>query len=306
MKTENIKITLGFLLICIIWGSTWLVIKLGLNSFTVLFAGGLRFISAAILFYIILTFRKVEIKKDWDSIKLYIILGVFSFFIPFALVYWAEQYIASGLTSILFGILPFFIVIFSRIILPENRIGISQWFGILLGFLGLVVIFSENLQLDIKNDFWGMMAVFSSAIIQAVVSVYMKKHSQKIDPLSLNLFPALIAGVLFLITAFLFEDINKQKFNPEGIFSILYLALIGTVTAFSVYYWLMKRISVVILSLNSFVSPIVAVTLGWIILSEQFSARDLIGSSFVLIGILFANFDGLVKYFRTKSAKFKL
>lgn len=150
-----------------------------------------------------------------------------------------------------------------------------------------------------------MMAVFSSAIIQAMVAVYMKKHSQKIHPFSLNLFPTLIAGVLFILFSLFTEDIAVQKFNSEGIFSILYLALFGTVMAFSVYYWLMKQISVVILSLNTFISPIMAVALGWLILSERFSARDLIGSAFVLIGILFANFDGLINYFKTKNMKFK-
>lgn len=108
MKSENLKITLGYILICLIWGSTWLVIKVGLNSFTPLFSAGFRFLSAAILFYIIISLKKIEIKKDKMAVKIYLILGLFSFFIPFALVYWAEQYISSGLTSILFGILPFF------------------------------------------------------------------------------------------------------------------------------------------------------------------------------------------------------
>ncbi len=300
MKSDGFKITAGFILICLIWGSTWLAIKIGLDSFTPLGGAGLRFMSAAIMFYLIIKYKKIEVQKDKLAYKIYLMLAFFSYIFPYALVYWGERYISTGLTSILFGIMPFGVVILSRIMLPENRISKYQWIGIIAGFAGLVVIFSQNLKVDLKNDFWGMIGVLTAAVMQAVVAVIMKKHSGKLNPLALNYYPTLIAGPVLLIAGFLMEDSSKWVFNAQGVGSFLYLALFGTVIAFSVYYWLMKKMNVVILSLNSFVTPIIAVILGAFILAEKFTMRDLLGSSFVLIGILFANFDGIINYFRKK------
>jgi len=301
MQKDNLKITFGYILICLIWGSTWLAIKLGLDSFTPLAGAGFRFTSAAIMFFIIIKIKKIEIQTDRLALKLYLMLGVMSYFLPFALVYYAEKYIATGLTSILFGVLPFFVVIFSRIILPESRVGFSQWAGVALGFTGLLVIFSRNLTIDIQNDFWGMLAVFGSATLQAFVSVMMKKHSKGMNPLAVSFIPTLIAGPALIICGFLFEDPSKWIFDGNGIFSFLYLALFGTVIAFSTHYWLMKRMNVVLLSLSTFITPIIAVILGALILNEKFTLRDILGSSFVLIGILFANFTGVINYLKKKS-----
>ncbi|MEW6703104.1 MAG: EamA family transporter, partial [Bacteroidota bacterium] len=105
---------------------------------------------------------------------------------------------------------------------------------------------------------------------------------------------------ILVITSFLFEDSSIWKFDLKGILSIIYLAFFGTLVTFTTYYWLLKRINVVILSLSAFITPIVAVILGWIVLKENFSLQTLIGSSFVLIGILFANFNGLKKIYFSK------
>lgn len=306
MKSDSLKITAGYVLVCLIWGSTWLAIKLGLNSFTPLAGAGFRFTSASVMFYFIIKVKNIKLQMDPLAWKIYLMLAVMSYILPFSLVYWAEKYVATGLTSILFGILPFFVVIISRIMLPDNKISFFQGLGVVTGFTGLLIIFSQNLKIDIQNDFWGMLAVFGSAILQSFVAVIMKKYSKGLNPLSLNFIPVLIAGPVLIICGFLFEDPSKWIFNSDGIFSFLYLALFGTVIAFSVYYWLMQKINLVFLTLNSFITPIIAVLLGSIFLSEKFSIREIIGSSFVLIGILFANFTGIINYFKSKRAVFKL
>lgn len=305
MKSDNFKIVFGYILICLIWGSTWLAIKLGLNSFTPLAGAGFRFTSAAVIFFIIIKFWKIEISLEPLAIKIYAMLSLFSYMLPFSLVYWAEKYVPTGLTSILFGVLPFFVLIFSKIFMPESRVGFSQWTGVALGFSGLFIIFSKNLNVDIQNDFWGMLAVFASAIMQSFVAVMMKKHSKGLNPLSVSFIPTLIAGPVLIAGGFLFEDSSTWIFNTEGIISFLYLALFGTVIAFSTHYWLMKKINIVILSLNTFITPIVAVLLGVFILNETFTARDTVGSAFVLIGILFANFTGIINYIKNRKAAFK-
>ena len=300
MNSENLKITLGFLLICLIWGSTWLVKRLGLDSLTPIFAAGMRFILAALLFFVVMKINHVKLQTDAASIKLYFVMGIFSFVLPFGLVYWAEQFIASGLTSVLFTIFPFIVIIFSKMVLPNEQIGIFKVLGTTIGFIGIYFIFSDDISMDISENIWGMLAIITSATLQAGIAVSVKKYGQALHPLSMNFIPVLIAGVVMIPAGLILEDSSTLKFDFNALFSISYLALFGTVATFTTYYWLMKRMNIVILSLNSLVSPIIAVFLGWLILSEKFSGNDIIGSGMVLIGLLIANTRGLANYYRKK------
>lgn len=301
MPNENFKIASGYALICLLWGSTWLAIRIGLDSLTPVFSAGLRFSAATIFFFVLMKIRGVRIQTDSRSVKLYIIMGFFSFVIPFGLVYWAEQFIASGLTSVLFASFPFWVIIFSYFAIPQDKIGPYKLVGVIMGFIGNYVIFSRSISFNLSDDLWGMIAITTSAIMQGGVAVVIKKYGKSLNPLSMNLVPVFIAGISMLIIGFLFEDLSTIKFDTGAIFSVLYLAFFGTVLTFTTYYWLMQRINVVILSLSSFITPIVAVLLGWFVRGEVFSQNDLIGSALVLIGILFANFRGLLNYYRSKT-----
>jgi len=305
MKPENIKIVLGYIMVCLIWGSTWFAIKLSVGSFTPLASAGFRFIVSALLFFILIKVKRIEIVKDKIAVKLYIMLGFCSFVLPFGLLYWAEQRIPSGLTSILFAVLPISVLIISRVMLPENKITPLQSFGILLGFLGIVLIFSKKLDINLGNDLAGMLAVLGAGIIQAFITVIMKKYSSHLNPVSLNFFPTLIAGPVLLLLGLAFEDYHKWVFDAQGILSVLYLAFFGTIIGFSTYYWLMHKIDIVPISLTSIITPIVAIIIGSVILNEKFTFRDFVGSSVVLIGILFANFDAIKNYLRRKRSNFR-
>jgi len=286
---ESIKIILAYILISLIWGSTWLVIKAGLESLTPMFALGIRFILASIFIILLVKHRRIKIQTDKVSIRLYILMGFFSLAIPFALVYWAEQFVPSGLTAVLFAVNPFFILLFSYFALSGESIGYYKVLGIFLGFSGIVIIFSDSFGSDLTSYLIGMFAVVISSGMQAAIAVLIKKRGHYLNPLSMNLFPMMIAGIFLMIFSFITEDLNELKFDEKALFSVLYLAVFGSVIAFTSYYWLLKRMNVVILSLVAFITPVIALFLGWIIYDEQLSARHFWGSLLVLTGLLWAN-----------------
>ncbi len=297
---ENLKIFLGYILICFAWGSTWLMIRIGLETMTPFLSAGVRFVVASVLVFLIMKVKKINLQKDSFSIKIYFLLALFSFVIPFGLVYWAEQFIPSGLASILFGIYPFVVIILSYILIKEQSTDLYQILGAVLGFIGLIIIFSDDLSFN-SNMLLGMTAVVLSAAMQGFIAVYLKKNAKQLNPLSMNLIPLFLAGILLIIFSVLFEDYLNNKFTITAISSILYLAVLGTVMAFTTYYWLLKRINVVILSLSAFITPIIAVLLGWIILKEKLSIVQINGSAIVLAGILIANLKGILKYYKKVS-----
>ncbi len=297
---NNYKIVLGYITICLIWGSTWLAIRLGLDSLTPFISAGLRFLLASILIIFAIRIKKIIIPTDPKSLLMYAYLAFFSFVIPFGLVYWAEQFVPTGLTSVMFGVFPFSVFIFSWFILKGESADLFKLISVVLGFVGIIIIFSESLQIDIENHTLGLAAVLVSAIIQGSVSVVLKKWGGYLNPFSINAIPLFIAGLTMIVLSFGLEDTSTWEFTNKAILSILYLAVVGTIIAFTVYYWLLKQINAVLLSLSSFITPIIAIILGWVILDEQLSQRVLGGSLFVLIGILFGNFKGLRKYYLNK------
>ena len=295
MNSTTIKIILGYITICLIWGSTWVVIRLGLDSLTPMISAGVRFLLASLTIFSIVKFKNFKLPLDLLSIKLYFFMGIFSFAIPFWLVYWAEQFVPTGLTSVIFGVFPFSVFIFSWIFLKTEELDFFKIISIIIGFVGIIIIFSENLNLNLEIQFWGLVAVFVSAIMQGLVVVILKKHAGYLDPFSMNAFPLLIAGSVLILLSFGLEDSTNWEFTSTAIFSIIYLATIGTIVTYTVYYWLLQRMNVVILSLSSFITPIIAVILGWVILDERLSQKVLLGSLLVLMGILFSNFKSLKK-----------
>jgi drug/metabolite transporter (DMT)-like permease len=295
VKSTTTKIILIYLMLCLIWGSTWLGIKIGLESLPPFIASGFRFIVASIGIFFIMRVRKITLQKDRLAIKLYLLMGVFSFILAFGLVYWGEQYVPSGLASVLFGVYPFFVALFSFFLIPDEKIGSYKMIGMILGFLGIVVIFSDSFGSGLSLNVIGMLAVVLSGIIQAAVAVIIKKDGKMLNSLSMNFIPMLIAGIGLTTIGFLFEDLTKIKIDSKAIISVLYLGLFGSILTFTSFYWLMKKVNVVILSLIAFITPIVALFLGWLIYNEQLTSENIYGAIMVLFGVFIANLQSIIR-----------
>ena len=295
MKVTGLRIIAIYAMLCFIWGSTWLTIRIGLESLTPIYSAGIRFSLASIFIIILMRFKGVRMQWDKISVRLYLIMGFFSFVIPFGLVYWAEQFVPSGMASVLFAVFPFFFFFFFYISISKESIDRFKITGIILGFLGIVIIFSDSFGGDITDYLLGMIAIVLSGIMQASIAVTIKKYGHHLHPLSMNLVPMVIAGITMLIIGLAIENTSSNVFSRDAILSILYLAFFGSVITFTSYYWLLKRINLVILSLIAFITPIVALILGFFLYDEQLSSRHFIGSACVLLGVLAANLGNLLK-----------
>ena len=303
MKTAGLKIALVYALLCFIWGSTWLVIRIGLETMPPIFSAGLRFSLATVFIFILMQIRSIKLQTDKISIRLYLIMGFFSFVIPFGLVYWAEQFIPSGMASVLFAVYPFFVLIFSYLSISKESIDIYKISGVVLGFAGIFTIFSDSFGGDITDYLLGMFAVVISGTMQAGIAVLIKKYGHHLNSLSMNFIPMLIAGISMLIVGLMFEDLTNFSLKLNAALSIIYLGFFGSVVTFTSYYWLLKKINIVILSLTAFITPIVALILGFLVYNEQLSTRHFIGSSLVLIGLLGANLGNLISIKRNMFIK---
>ena len=295
MSKLTVKIILAYGALCFIWGSTWLAIRIGLESLTPIFSAGVRFTLASVLVFVLMRIKGITLQTDKASMRLYFLMGFFSFVIPFGLVYWAEQFVPSGMAAVLFAVYPFWVVIFSYLRMKEEQIGFYKIFGTILGFVGIVVIFSDSFKGDLSDYLIGMFAVVISGTMQAWIAISIKKFGHHLHPLSMNFLPMVIAGISMTAIGIFAEDISTIKINENAVLSILYLAVFGSVVTFTSFYWLIKHMNIVILSLLAFITPVVALVLGYLLYDEVLSTRHFIGTALVLTGVIWANLGSVFK-----------
>lgn len=302
--SERLKIIIAYTAICTLWGSTWLVIKLGLETMTPLLSAGLRFTVAGVVLFGIVKVKNIPVPWNSDTQWFYIVIALTSFSIPFGLVYWGEQKISSGLTSILFAVFPFCVAIMSTIFLPNEKLTTAKISGIVFGFTGIVTIFFNDIQFGTQIDqILGMSAIVFSAVIQAFSAVLIKKHGHSISPFIVSFVPMSLAALLLMAASVAVEDFSGMQFTAQAVFSVIFLAVFGSVATFVSYFWLLKRVEVVFLSLTSFVTPLIAVALGVIILNEKVSPQLFAGASLVLVGIVTANAPDIRQFLRSRFAQ---
>ncbi len=289
MKGERLKIAIGFLIVSVVWGSTWLAIKIGVGIIPPFLAAGVRFVIAVCILYAIVRARKLPVHRTRDAIQVYAAVGLLTFGVSFALVYWAEQFIPSALASILFAAFPFWVALFSHLLLKAEPIDKYKGAGIILGFGGIVVIFWGDIAPASSSAAYGMGAIVLGTLLQAYALVFAKRFGQAVNPFVLNMIGMSIGAVCLLSLSIATEQWEGIHWSMTAIWSILYLALFGSVIAFVTYYWLLKRTEAVYLSLTTFINPIVATLLGAVVLEESLGVPVLMGAGLVLAGILVAN-----------------
>ncbi len=262
----------------------------------------LRFLLASLFLLGIIEFRKIQFARDQVFWRLGLLMGLSSFGIPLALVYWGTQFIPTGLASILFATHPFAVALFSYFILPKERLNRAKLGGIILGFVGVYVIFASEFSFQSTFGVEGMIAIILSSALQAFTLVTVKKYGGPYNTMSLNYVGMVIGGVLLAGVSLLVENHAGLVFNEGAVFSLIYLALFGSVVTFVTYFWLLKHVEVVLLSLTAFVTPIIAVIAGVVVFQESFTVQMMIGSALVLVGIIIANSNDLVAVVRRGKA----
>jgi drug/metabolite transporter (DMT)-like permease len=294
----RLKVLLGFAVICLIWGSSWAAVKIGIESIPPLLSLGIRFTLASIILGLIVLVKHLTIPKDKKFWTLVLIMCSTSFTIPFVLIYWAQLQVGSGLASVLFATYPFWVAIVSHFLLPNENITPVRIIGIVIGFLGVIFIFDNGFSDVSIRMVYSMAAIIVGSIIQAFGLVYLRRLGEDAHPVTLN-FCSMSVSVLPLFAAsFIFENYSNLSFHASAIGSLAYLSIFCTVITFVIYFWLVKHVETIILSLSAFITPVIAVVIGVILLDEKITHDVYIGSTFVLIGVAFASSGGLVTLYR--------
>jgi len=275
-----------WLALCLIWGSTWLFIKLGLRDLPPFTFAGIRFLLAsAILWAIVIARRRPLPKTGRDWLKL-AWMGSLTFALNYGLIFWGEQYISSGLAAVLQAMIPAFGLIFAHFYLPNERLTARKLAGVATGVAGVGLIFYDQMKIEGMAALQGSVALLLSSVCAAYSNVFIKSRCQHIDS-SVIAAGQMVWGIFPLLTlgAVLEGDPFDHRWSMLSALALAYLALIGSVLAFLLYFWLVTKMEVTKTMLISLVTPVTALLIGWLALDERLSWRVAAGSVAILAGI---------------------
>lgn len=283
------KSRLVWLLLCGIWGSTWLFIKLGLADLPPLTFAGIRFVIACLIIFLIIRARGISLPKDRRDWLLLLITGVLSFSLNYGLIFWAEQHISSGLAALLQATTPAFGLVVAHFHLPSERMTWPKIAGVVLGVCGVGVVFSNQLTIAGGLALAGCIGVVLSSVFVAYSNVLVKAYGRNLEPAILaagQMFFGLIP--LLLIGIPLEGNPLHYHWTRLAVVSLFYLAIVGSVIAFLLYYWLVHHMDVTKTMMISLVTPVVAVLLGMVVLREKLDWRTIAGGAMIMSGIALA------------------
>lgn len=290
-------ILFNYLLMCAIFGTTFLAIKVGIDAGAApFFSAGVRFVVAGLLLFLwMLWKRKADVslllrKELW-------LTGACLTFGTFSTLYWAEQHVSSGLAAILSATGPMMILLLQATVLRE-RLTTRSIIGCIVGFAGVFLLVVPSLTVE-ASLLWllGCVLILIGEFSYSAGTLYSRRVIARFNgtsPIAMNAVQMMAGGILLLVLSFFTEKVSLDSMlTPNAILSLLYLIVAGSMMGHTIYYWLVAKTNPVFPSTWLYVSPPIAMGLGALLYGEQVSWIALVGVMTVVAGIVLVNLDVL-------------
>ena len=275
--------------LCAIWGSTWLAIKLGLRDLPPLTFAGIRFLLAALLLGALVVAQGFRLPTDKGDWRLLLYTGFLSITLNYALVFWGEQYISSGLAALLSATVPLFGLPLAHRYLTSEPLTWRKLGGVLLGLIGVAVVFSGELGTGGPHALWASGGIVLAALATAQAGVLVKARGTHLEP-SVLAGVQMAGGCLPLLLGGILLEGNPLRFHwtPLAFGALAYLTILGSVIAFLMYYWLIRHTALSGVLMVPLVTPLVAVLVGVLFGGETVGWHTALGGSAIIGGVALA------------------
>lgn len=278
---------LSFLSIYLIWGSTYLAIRYAVETIPPLYTAGIRHLTAGV---ILLSWCLAKrLRPTWAQIRASIIIGVFFFLIGQGTLHWAEQKVPSGLASLLVASEPLWVFLVSAIAAKQWRLNVTLLAGIVLGFGGVGLLMGKSAVSSGPGVFLGSLAVLLGALSWSVGIIYSRRSHLSGHPLLLSALSLLAGSVQLLLVGTVAREYRGFSLASVSLRSWLalgYLIVFGSVVAFTAYNWLLEHYSPTLVATHTYINPIVAVLLGWLLASEAVTPNVLASAAMVIGAVM--------------------
>jgi drug/metabolite transporter (DMT)-like permease len=288
--TMKVKEWGAFVLLGLIWGSSFLWIKIGVETITPVVLVTLRVSFGLLALLAVVLAQRQALPRDRSTLVKYGFMGVFNLVVPFLLITWGETKIDSSLAAILNAATPLFVIIIGHFWLHDEKITPARLGGLLLGFAGVVVLVAQNIDpAGGQSDIWGELAVLLAAVSYAVALIFSRKHLRGAKPVVQSTMIRVVATGLMWIVMPVAERPIVLPATPLAWLAVIWLGVLGLCVAYLLFFYLNNAWGPTRASLVTYVFPVVGVALGIIFLSEPLTWNMIVGSLLVVGGIVVVN-----------------
>ncbi|MBT2620453.1 MULTISPECIES: DMT family transporter [Chryseobacterium] len=289
---KDYKLFFAIVTVAIVWGTTFLAIRVAVQTIPAWFVAGIRQFLASLIMLSILLYRKEFKWIGWKNLKYQIIFSTLMLVIANGMTTVAEETVSSSLASLISASSPI-LVFLGSVAIGLQKFSFKAFLGVLMCFGGILFIFWDGLK-DLANPDYRMGILFLFCAISGWASgtIFTKKLNIQSGNISLNLFYQFaFAGIIQIIFAFLFsQDYNFGNWSIKSISAMLYLSVFGSVAAFFAFHFALTRVSPVQVSILAYFNTIIAIFLGWLILNESISFKFIIAAVLIIFGVFIINY----------------
>jgi drug/metabolite transporter (DMT)-like permease len=281
------KALVAYLLVCTVWGSTYLAIRIGVQDLPPLLFAGVRFLIAGALLALIVRLtgeRLPRSRRDW---AVHTVVGVLLLLGGNAVVVWAEQFVESGPASVFVAAVPLWAAFFD-VVVPGGtsvftwRVGV----GLALGFLGSALLAGVTPGEIMSADLKGPIALTLASASWALGTVYSKRNRTDISPFAAAAIQMMTGGAVILVLGLLLGEAGAWRPTTQGLGALAYLIVFGSIVGYTAYAYALRHASPTIVGTYAYVNPVVAVLLGWLILHESVTPRTFAAMGLILGAVL--------------------
>jgi len=280
------KALVAYLVVCVLWGSTYLAIKIGVTDLPPFLFTGLRFLVAGVILLVLARIMGDSLprRSDWKTLTIVGLLLLAGGGVP---VVWAEQYVGSGIASIFIVTQVMWTALFDAVIPGGQRE--LNWrivTGLLLGFIGTLLLVGASPAEILAADKRGPIALTIAAVSWALGSVYATRHPTQTGPYMGAAFQMIVGGGSVALVGTLLGEWPSWHLSTRGIGAIAYLVVFGSILGFSAYLYALRRASATIVGTYAYVNPVIAVLLGWLLLQEPIGGRTFLAMAMILTAVV--------------------
>jgi drug/metabolite transporter (DMT)-like permease len=298
MKHERTVAYTAFAIVCVVWGTTYLAIRIALETIPPLLLTGTRFVIAGLIMLFVARLRGNTIPRDFRTLANLAFVGFLLVCVGNLAVVWAEQWVPSGLAALLVATAPFWMAIIEAFRSGGERVGVRGVVGMLIGFAGVAMLVTPG---------GGAGATWSAAFLLGALAIqvggigwqYGSAHSKyklgSVPPLASAALQMFFGGIIVTIAGLAIGEAPRFTLNPRTFAALAYLTLFGSVLAYSSYVFALAHMRTTHTSLYAYVNPVVAVFLGWLILDEPLTWMSVVAMVVILAGVALVQTAGRPK-----------
>ncbi|WP_200976517.1 DMT family transporter [Echinicola sp. 20G] len=300
MQTSNVQLKANFALgmVCIIWGTTYYAIKIGVESMPpFLFLGIRQFIAGLVLVLILAMFRRHRSFLRWKYFKGQAVPGIFLIGLGNGLLGMAEKYVPTGLIGIIYSLVPIIVLMYNITFTKGYHINRFTVLSILFGLAGVVFLFGDNSQqgpTDSSYNF-GLILAFICAICWAIGGIISKMTASSSNTLINTAFQLISGGLFLFVLSLFFRERLPTEIDRYALWSLLYLTVVASLLTFNAYVYALKHLPLDTVAIHTYINPLVAIIIGWALLDEPVTIFTVLAGGLILISVVFTNKSKKIK-----------